>query len=212
GRLGISAINLGQYLNAGTTVATLDAVEGQVFVDISLPQEQLPGVTVGMPVRIMLRGDERPVHGVVKAISPTVDPSTRNARVRASVPNQDRRLRPGMFVTAELVTPKRTTVVTVPATAVIHAPYGDSVFIIEDKPRDAPGMRTTPDGKSVKIARQQFVRLGAARGDFVAIVEGLTAGQPIVSAGAFKLRNGSPIVIENAVRPTPQTNPHPENR
>ena len=87
----------------------------------------------------------------------------------------------------------------------MHAPYGDSVFVVEDKPPNEPGMRTTPDGKPVKVARQQFVRIGAARGDFVAIDEGVKPGQTIVAYGAFKLRNGAPVVIDNRVKPQPSS-------
>jgi membrane fusion protein (multidrug efflux system) len=94
---------------------------------------------------------------------------------------------------------------------VLHASYGDSVFVVEDKPPGSPGTATTPDGKPVKSARQQFVRTGAARGDFVAITKGVTAGQVVVSAGAFKLRNNSPVVVDNTVQATPQLALHPQN-
>src|SRR5262249_16114980 len=102
--------------------------------------------------------------------------------------------------------------VSLPATAVVHASYGDSVFVIEEKAADDPGMRETPDGKPVKKARQQFVRLVPSRGDFVGIVQGVTAGQELVTAGAFKLHNGSPIVVDNSKPMTPKLDPRPENR
>jgi membrane fusion protein, multidrug efflux system len=212
GRLGIREVNVGQYVNAGTRLAMLEEI-GAVYVDFTLPQEQLGRVSNGMPVRLSTRTLEKtPIEGTISAVAPGVDALTRSVPVRASIPSKSDKLRPGMFVDVTVVMPTRSKVVAVPATAVVHAPYGDSLFVIEDKPADSPGMSKTPDGKPVKVARQQFVRLGEARGDFVAILEGVKAGQQVVSAGAFKLRNGSPIVIDNSVKPEPKQNPRPENR
>jgi membrane fusion protein (multidrug efflux system) len=149
---------------------------------------------------------------MIVAVDPTLDDATRSLKIRASVENMGEALRPGMFVDVSVVLPRRDEVIVVPATAVVHASYGDSVFVIEDKPADSPGMRETPDGKPVKIARQQFVRLGESRGDFVAVAVGLKAGQEVVSIGAFKLRNNAPIVIDNTVKPDPKLHPRPENR
>jgi membrane fusion protein, multidrug efflux system len=212
GRLGIRAVNVGQYLTPGTKLAVLEEI-GTMFVDFTLPQQQLAHVKEGMLVRILNEANAKtPIEGAISAVAPAVDNLTRSLQLRASVPSKSDKLRPGMFVDVTVVTPARSKVVTVPATAIVHAPYGDSMFVIEDKPADSPGMSKTPDGKLVKVARQQFVRLGEARGDFVAILEGVKAGQPVVSAGAFKLRNGSPVVIDNSVKPEPKQNPRPENR
>jgi membrane fusion protein (multidrug efflux system) len=215
GRLGIRAVNVGQYLTPGTTVTTLDAVGG-TFVDFSLPQEEVATVSVGLPVRVTMEGakDALPgkLAGKISAVDPTVDPMTRNVKVRAEIPELPGSPRPGMFVTVEVVKPTQAGVVAVPATAVVHASYGDSVFVIEDRKPGAPGVDRTPDGKPVKVARQQFVRTGAARGDFVAITKGVEAGQQVVTAGAFKLRNNSPVVVDNTVQAKPQLAPHPENR
>jgi membrane fusion protein (multidrug efflux system) len=210
GRAGIRAVNLGQYLPVGTMVTTVDSVS-DVWIDFTLPQEQLPEVRVGTPVRVAVRG-QPPEDGSISAIDPAIDPATRNIKLRASLRGHDSQLRSGMFVTVTVVLPATTEAVVVPATAIVHAPYGDSVFVIEDKPPGSPGMTTTPTGQRVRIARQQFVRVGQARGDFVAIREGIAAGQPIVSFGAFKLRNNAPIVVDNSVQPKPQLEPHPENR
>jgi membrane fusion protein (multidrug efflux system) len=128
------------------------------------------------------------------------------------LPKHAENLRPGMFVNVSVVMPARDAVVMVPATAVVHASYGDSVFVIEPKPAGSPGMDRTPEGKPVEIARQQFVRLGESRGDFVAVVEGLKSGQRVVTAGAFKLRNGVPVVVDNTLQARPEINPRPENR
>jgi membrane fusion protein (multidrug efflux system) len=211
GRLGIRNVNLGQYLAPGTQLTVLEAI-GAVYVDFTLPQQWLGTVKVGMPVRVTVENvKDLTVDGTISAVDPTVDNATRNLKLRASVENKDDRLRPGMFAKVVVVLPEKAGRVIVPATSIVHAPYGDSVFVIEDKKPDAPGMRKTPDGKPVRVARQQFVRLGEARGDFVAIVDGVTAGQEVVSAGAFKLRNSSPILIDNRVKAEAQLNPRPEN-
>jgi membrane fusion protein (multidrug efflux system) len=210
GRAGIRGVSRGQYLGPGTTVTTVESVAG-LWADFSLPQEQLARVAVGMPVRVQL-ADQQALEGTITAIDSSVDPATRSVKVRAALRDQHASLRSGMFVTVTLELPARADVVVVPATAIVHAPYGDSIFVIQDKPPLSPGMSTTPDGRPVKIARQQFVKVGQARGDFVAIDKGLKPGQPIVSFGAFKLRNGAPIVIDNRVQPKLELEPHPEDR
>jgi membrane fusion protein, multidrug efflux system len=211
GRLGIRNVNLGQYLSPGTQLTTLEAI-GAVYVDFTLPQQWLGKVSVGMPVRVTVEAaNEVAAAGEITAVDPTVDSATRNLKLRASVVNKEDKLRPGMFAKVSVILPERASQVIAPSTAVVHASYGDSVFVIEEKKPDAPGMRKTPDGRPVKVARQQFVRLGQARGDFVAIIDGVTAGQELVSAGAFKLRNGSPVVVDNRVKADAQLNPRPEN-
>jgi membrane fusion protein, multidrug efflux system len=211
GRLGIRAVNVGQYLGPGTTITTLDAI-GDNFVDFTLPQEEQASISVGLPIRVTMEGAAEPIAGTITAIDPTVDPVTRHLRIRGKIAVDQVKTRPGMFVKVQVIEPKRAPVVAVPATAIIHASYGDSVFAIEPKKPGSPGMDQTPDGKPVKIARQQFVRVGGARGDFVAIHKGLKPGQELVSAGAFKLRNGSPVVVDNRIKVNPQLDPKPENR
>jgi membrane fusion protein (multidrug efflux system) len=214
GRLGIRTVNLGQYLVPGTPVAILETIES-VHVDFTLPQQNLAEVAVGMPVRVALDADSDPKslrEGIIAAVDPAIDATSRSIKLRADVPNEDEKLRPGMFVRVTVLLPQTSNVVTVSATSVVHAPYGDSVFIVEDKKAGEPGMRTTPDGKPVRTARQQFVRLGRARGDFVAIVDGVSVGQETVIAGAFKLRNGAPVVVDNTTQPKPQLDPRPSNR
>jgi membrane fusion protein (multidrug efflux system) len=214
GRLGIREINVGQYLAPGTTLTVLESTGG-VFVDFSLPQQHLETVRPGMPVRMTLEGARKlSREGVITAVEPRLDAATRALQLRASVSSEgdDDELRPGMFVNVSVVLPERGTVVVVPATAIVHASYGDSLFVIEDKKPGSPGMSKTPAGKPVKIARQQFVRLGESRGDFVSILEGVKAGQQVVTAGAFKLRNGSPVVVDNSLKMEPKLDPRPENR
>jgi len=212
GRLGIRAVNVGQYLTPGTTVTTLDAIGG-TFVDFSLPQENLASVRVGLPVRVTFEGSGDTAEGTISAVDPAIDPTTRNVKIRAAIPEEQKaKLRPGMFVNVSVVQLTKDAVVAVPLTAIVHASYGDSVFVIEQKKPGSPGMTQTPDGKPVKIARQQFVRLGQMRGDFVAVTKGVATGQEVVTSGAFKLRNNSPVVVDNTIRPDAGLEPHPENR
>jgi membrane fusion protein (multidrug efflux system) len=211
GRLGIRAVNVGQYLNPGTQLTVLQAV-GAVFVDFSLPQQALSTMQNGMPVRVTIQDSHQPpLDGTIAAVDPTIDSTTRMIKLRATVPNPDEKLRPGMFAQVAVLMPDAGSVVTVPVTAVVHAAFGDSVFVVEDKKPDAPGSKTTPDGKIIKNARQQFVRIGEARGDFVSILDGIKTGQEVVSAGAFKLRNNSPILVNNSVQTSPELDPRPEN-
>jgi membrane fusion protein (multidrug efflux system) len=204
GKLGIRQVNLGQYLSPGTTVTTLEA-EKAIFVDFSLPQQDLDKLRSGMTVRAMQSGSSQPLgEGTISAIDPAVDPMTRTIKVRASLAANEDQLRPGMFLRVEVVLPEKADVVAVPQTAIVHASYGDSVFVGEDKPG--------PDGKPRKVARQQFVKVGATRGDFISVLDGITAEQEVVSAGAFKLRNGIPLTVNNQGGPQPSLNPHPENR
>ena len=204
GKLGIRTVNLGQYLSPGTVVTTLEA-ERSIFVDFSLPQEDLPKLRSGMTVRALLAGSAAPLaEGVISAIDPNVDPLSRTIKVRASLPGVDDKLRPGMFLRVQVVLPEKNEVVAIPQTAIVHASYGDSVFVGEDKPG--------PDGKQRKVAQQQFVKVGTTRGDFVSVVDGLKVDQEVVTAGAFKLRNGIPLKVNNQGAPTPSLDPHPENR
>lgn len=211
GRLGIRAVNLGQYLNPGTALTTLDAV-GNAYVDFELPQQHQQEVTTGLPVRVSVEGvPELAAQGTITAISPNVDPGTRTLALRAAVEHEGAELQPGMFVRVEVVLPEQRKVVAVPLTAVVYAPYGDSVFVIEEPLPDAP-VSESPNGEPVKRARQQFVRLGERRGDFVAVLDGVQPGDVLVSAGAFKLRNNSPVFINDELAPKAELDPKPKNR
>lgn len=216
GKLGIRAVNLGQYLNPGTAITVLESLEA-VYIDFTVPQQEVARVPVGTPVRIVLPGTEPPqtLSGQIAAVDPNADPVTRAVKLRATVRDDEKngdRLRPGMFVNVSVVLPQRANVVFVPATAIMRAPYGNSVYIVEDRKSDQGGPLTGPDGKPAKIARQQFVRVGISRGDFVAIDEGVTAGQEVVMLGAFKLRNGAPVMVNNQTTISPSQNPTPQNR
>jgi membrane fusion protein (multidrug efflux system) len=212
GRLGIREVNLGQYLNSGTRITVLEAID-TVYVDFTLPQQRLADITLGLPVRVEIEGAAGPPQdGKVTAVDPEIDSLTRTIKVRAAVPNKGETLRPGMFANVTVVLPAAGDVVAIPATALVHASYGDSVFVVEDKKDDAGQLATGADGKPFKVARQQFVRTGPSRGDYIAIADGIAAGQDVVSAGAFKLRNGSKVTINNDVKVDAQLAPRPDNR
>ena len=223
GKLGIRSVNLGQYLNPGTAITVLESLEG-VYIDFTVPQQQVARVPVGTPVRIALSGTQaqqtETLAGKVAAVDPNADAATRAVKLRATVEEEkgtsdgQDQLRPGMFVNVSMVLPERTNVVFVPATAILRAPYGNSVYIVEDRKDDKGKPIKGPDGKPAKMARQQFVRVGINRGDFIAVDEGVTAGQEVVMLGAFKLRNGAPVVVNNQTKlvPLPSQSPTPQNR
>jgi membrane fusion protein (multidrug efflux system) len=212
GKLGIRSINLGQYLNPGTPITALESTEA-VVVDFTIPQQDLARVPVGAATRIVLPGKQpvQTLEGKIAVTEPNADPATRSVKLRASVNDEKAQLRPGMFVNVSVLLPEQAKVVSVPATAIARAPYGDSVFVVEDRKDEKGAPVRGIDGKPARAARQQFVRTGQARGDFVAILEGVTAGQEVVTQGAFKLRNGAPIVVNNQVKLSPSQTPRPEN-
>jgi len=200
GRVAIRQVELGQVLSSGTLVASLQSIH-PIHADFWLPQQALTDLAPGMKVR--LRTDVFPQQsweGAVTTINPEVDVSTRNVRVRATFPNPDGRLRPGMFANVDVISPEKRPVLVIPSTAVIYAPYGDSVFALEKK---------EGANDAALIARQKFVRLGERRGDLVAVVSGLSAGETVVSSGAFKLRNGNAVVVRNDFAPAAELAPKP---
>jgi len=204
GRLSIRQVELGQVMTSGTPIASLQSID-PIYAEFWLPQQTLSELNLGMKAR--LRTDVFPQaswEGTLTTVNSEVDAATRNIRVRATYPNADGRLRAGMFANVELLSPEKRSVLVIPATAVLYAPYGDSVFALEEK-RD-------PAGNPTLIAHQKFVRLGERRGDLVAVVNGLTAGETIVSSGAFKLRNGSPVVVKNELAPKAEVNPQPVDK
>ncbi len=194
GHLGIRLINLGQALNEGDAIVSLQSFD-PIFVNFSLPQQQLAQIRPGLFVRMTT--DALPgqtTEGKITTINPAVDAATRNIRVQATAANPGEQLRPGMFVNVAVILPDQEKVLPIPATAVLYAPYGDSVFIVEEKKKE----KTERPGK---IVRQQFVRLGKKRGDFIAVASGLKEGETIISTGVFKLRNGQAVVVNNSLAP-----------
>lgn len=202
GRLGIRQVNLGQNLKEGEPIVTLQTMD-PIYANFLMPQQQLARIRKGLRVQLTL--DALPgqmVEGEVSTINPIVDDATRNFRIQATVANPNETLRPGMYVNVAVVLPENAQVLAVPAPAVLYAPYGDSVFVVEEKKEDG-------NAASGLFLRQQFVRVGEKRGDFVSVVSGLKGGERIVSTGVFKLRNGQSVVVDNKLSPEFKKSPTP---
>jgi membrane fusion protein (multidrug efflux system) len=204
GKLGIRRINLGQFLKEGQEIVSLQVLD-PIFVNFMLPQQELSRITTGMAIRINGQGSaDQPITGTITTIAPELDAQTRNIRIQATVANKDELLRPGMFANVSVVLPEQAQVFTIPATAVLYAPYSDSVYVVDEK-------KDEKSGQDSMVLRQQFVRLGEKRGDFVAIVSGLKGGETVANTGVFKLRNGQQVVIDNTLLPDFKLQPQPEN-
>lgn len=204
GRTGIRQVNLGQFLDNGAAIVTLQSLD-PVYVDFALPQQNLAQLGAGMAVRVTTDAfPGQSFEGKLTAINPEVDAVTRNVRLQATLANPVGKLRPGMYVNVAAVLPQTERVLMIPATAVLYAPYGDSVFVVEDK-------KDEKTGATGKVLNQRFVRLGKARGDFVVVTSGLEIDQTIVTTGVFKLRNGMSVVIDNKLAPSFQLAPRPAN-
>jgi membrane fusion protein (multidrug efflux system) len=205
GHLGIRAVDLGQYLNAGTAVVTLQALD-PLFVDFSVPEQALSRVVVGQAVtaKIDTFPDET-FQGKIIAVNPSVDTDSRNVQMRASLPNPDHRLLPGMFATIGIDAGGPEQRITLPQTAITYNPYGSTVYLVEKNP-------DTGAGQPALIAKQSFVTTGATRGDQVAVLSGVKSGDTVVSAGQIKLHNGAPVAINNKVQTADNPAPVPIDR
>ena len=203
GVLGIRLVNLGQYLAAGDAVVPLQSLH-PIYVNVGVPQQDIGQIRVGHRIQVTAR-DVAGVgfSGRVTAIDSIVDQATRNVQVQATLPNTAGQLRSGMFVQTELLLGASQSVIAVPASAINYAPFGDSVFVVTD----LKGQK----GESYRGVRQQFVKLGGSRGDQVAIVSGVSAGDEVVTSGVFKLRNGAAVVVNNKVQPSNKRAPKPED-
>jgi membrane fusion protein, multidrug efflux system len=203
GILGIRQANLGQYLAAGDPVVPLQSLH-PIYVNFGVPQQDVGRIRVGRVVRITARdiaGAE--FNGRVTALDSIVDQATRNVQVQATLANPEGQLRPGMFVQTELALGSSQSVFALPASAISYAPFGDSVYIVTDLKGE--------NGQTYRGVRQQFVKLGGARGDQVAVLSGIKAGDEIVTSGVFKLRNGAAVLVNNKVQPGNKRAPKPEN-
>lgn len=201
GRLGIREVNLGQFVNNGNKIVSLQALD-PIFIDFLLPQQLIAGLATGQALKVLTDVyPGRVFEGKLTAINSEIDPVTRNIRLQGTLHNPDGALRPGMFARVILSLGAAEEVVRIPATSLIAAPYGDSVFVIEEEAAEGGAKKT--------VAKQRFVRVGRAQGDFVAVTEGLKPGETVVSAGAFKLRNGSPVTVNNAMAPQTRLQPEP---
>jgi membrane fusion protein (multidrug efflux system) len=204
GTAGIRAVNPGQMVKVGDPLVSLQAL-GQVFVDFSLPQQQLADVKPDLPVKVTTDAiPDREFEGKVTAVNSSIDPTTRNVSLQATLDNQDNALRVGMFARVKVLLPQKKPTLFIPSTAVSYAPYGNSVFVIEKKSDEKTKQESL-------ILRQQFIRTGETRGDFVAVTNGLKADEQIVSTGVFKLRNGMDVVIDNNLAPKSEIGPKPSD-
>ena len=202
GLAGIRLVNVGQVVKEGTQIVSVQALD-PIYVDFALPEKTHPQLSVGLEVRV--RTDASPGRefvGKLTAMNSSVDMATRSLTLQATLENRDHALTPGMFAKVEVVLPETKPVLAIPATAIAYAPYGDSVFVIEKK-------KDEKTGKEAQVIRQQFIRTGETRGDFVTVTQGLKPGETVVSSGVFKLRNGMPVVINNELAPKPQLSPSP---
>jgi membrane fusion protein (multidrug efflux system) len=205
GRLGIRLVNLGQFIDAGDSVVSLQAIN-KMYVNFSLPQQFNSKVAVGLSIR--LESDavpEKQFLGTINAIDPEIEVATRSVRLQAVIDNPNKELLPGMFATIDVLLPENKSVLLIPVTAVQYATFGDSVFVIEPAKNTETNQVVQPEKL---IARQQFVKLGESRGDFVVVKKGLNETDKIASTGVFKLRNGGSIVINNSVVPNFSTTPN----
>lgn len=201
GRLGIRRINPGQFLSTGAPIVTLQAFD-RVYINFNLPQKHLGQIDAGLEIEVSsdsFAGDS--FSGAITAISPQIDPVTRSVEIQGTIENTADKLRSGLFVRVRIKLPEDDDVLVVPATAILYAPYGNSVYRVVENEEVA-------SGKSVD---QSFVRIGRRLGDYVAIEDGLKEGDEIVSAGAFKLRNKAPVRVDNELAPEPETHPTPPN-
>jgi membrane fusion protein (multidrug efflux system) len=202
GQLGLRQVDLGQYLSAGTAIVTLQSLT-PIYVDFLLPQQAFERIKVGQSVAAKVDAyPGKTFSGAITAINPRVDAATRNVQVRVTLENADHKLLPGMYATVDIDTGAPERLVTLPQTAISYNPYGNLVYLVDDKGKDAAG-------KPLLVARQTFVTTGATRGDQVSVLKGVKEGDTVVTGGQMKLRNGSPLAINNDVKPADDPNPVP---
>jgi membrane fusion protein, multidrug efflux system len=202
GVLGIRQINDGQYLAGGAPIVSLQALQ-PVFVNFSVPQQEVGLLRAGGAISVTSDAFQGAETGRISAFDSVVNEATRNIQVQAILANASLKLRPGLFVEAQLAQGARMPVIALPVSAISYAPFGDSVFIVEDV--------KGPDGKSYRGVRQQFVKLGGARGDLVAVLTGVKPGEEVVTSGVFKLRPGAAVTVNNTIQPGSSATPKPAN-
>lgn len=202
GRIGISTVSPGQYLNPGDRIATLQAID-TVYVDFLLPQQAIAQVQLGQAVRITTDTyPDRSFQGTITALNAKVDPQTRNIEIEATLENPRHQLLPGMFAHVQVATGSTVKRITLPQTAVTYNPYGETVFVV------TPGAQN----KSAPIAKQIFVTVGPKRGDQVAILKGIQAGDTVVTSGQMKLKSGDRITVNNTIQPSNDAAPVPTDQ
>jgi membrane fusion protein, multidrug efflux system len=205
GHLGIRAVDLGQYLGAGTVIVTLQALD-PIFLDFFVPQQTVDQIRIGQSVAVRIDAfKDQTFPGEISAINPKVDASSRNVQVRATLKNADHKLLPGMYATVDISTGAPRNYITLPQTAITYNPYGDTVYVVDSK-------AAQDGGKPQLVARQTFVTMGPTRGDQVAVLKGVNEGETIVTAGQIKLHNGTALLIDNSIMPTADAAPLPIDR
>ena len=203
GALGIRQVNVGQYLSAGNAVVQLQSMD-PIYVNFSLPQQEVSALKIGEEVKVSMDSvSNAHLIGKITAINSVIDESTRNVQVQATLRNPSGKLRPGMFVNVEVAMGVSRPVIALPASAINYAPYGNSVFVVEEM--------KSPKGAKYRGVRQQFVKLGEGRGDQVAVLEGLKPGEEVVTSGVFKLRNGAAVLVDNKTQPANNPAAKPED-
>lgn len=205
GRLGIRLVDVGQYLAVGTAITTLQALD-TVFVDFYLPQQALKSLAIGQ--QVTLNTDVYPAQtftGGITVINPKVDINTRNVQVRATLNNPDHKLLPGMYATVNIATGLAQRYITLPRTTITFNAFGSTVYRIDSDGQD-------DKGNPKLIAKQSFVTTGDTRGDQIAILTGVKEGETIVTTGQIKLRNGSPVIVDNTIQPSNDASPQPKDQ
>ncbi|MEM5340285.1 efflux RND transporter periplasmic adaptor subunit [Paraburkholderia azotifigens] len=206
GRVGITTVNPGQYINPGDAIVTLQAID-PIYADFYLPQQQLGQLQVGQSIVVDTNAySGRTFDGKIRSINPRVDNTTRNVQIEASVDNRERKLLPGMYANVKIDAGNQERYLTLPQTAITYNPYGATVFVVK------PGEHKDAQGKIMPIAQQVFVTPGPTRGDQVAILKGIAEGTQVVTSGQLKLKNGTPLVIDNRVQPADSPNPTPQEQ
>ena len=204
GRVGIVSINPGQYVNSGDKLLTLQTLD-PIFVDFNLPQNNAEQIQVGQVVEVTTDAfKDASFTGKITAVSPKVDTNTRNIQVEAQLANPDKKILPGMFANVNIKLGDQVKLLTLPQTAVTYNPYGSTVFLAK------PTGKKDKQGKDALEAQQVFVTTGATRGDQVAILKGIDEGATVVTSGQLKLKNGTPLIINNQVQPANSPNPKPQ--
>ncbi len=205
GRLGISTVNPGQYVNPGDKLVTLQSLDS-IYVDFYLPQQNLSLIKLGEAVAVITDTyPGRTFSGRITAINPKVDPDTRNFQVEATISNPRHELLPGMFAAVEVRAGKVQSYLTLPQTSVTYNPYGDTVFIVQESGKG-------PEGKPLLTVKQAFVTVGPTRGDQVAVLTGVKENDTVVTSGQLKLKNGSAVIINNQVQPSNDISPKPADQ
>jgi membrane fusion protein (multidrug efflux system) len=208
GEIGITTVNPGQYLNPGDKIVSLEKID-PIYIDFYVPQKQVGGLSLGQTLN--LSNDAYPgvnFAGKITALNPKIDATTRNVQVEATLSNPKHQLLPGMFANVKVDMGEKKTYLTLPQTAITYNPYGSTVFII--KPDDKKDAKKDDKGNTQLVASQVFITTGLTRGDQVAVLTGLQAGQEVVTSGQIKLKNGTPVVVDNTVVPANSPNPTPQ--